>query len=151
MTDFGVVRWGNIAKQYSNGIETSPSEILTTWDYLPPETEREPDNYDHLSEAWSFGKTVAEILAWHHNFRVEVLVGKWLLSDSKFLNEKVKSLLEYDREHRISVADSLESFSWYLNFLDNIQGLSLENYEQALSEIDLYFVNLESIKDRDGR
>lgn len=138
LSDFGVVQWGDLASEYTDGIETYSSEILTTWNYLPPEVEMRPKAYDVVAETWSYGKTIAEIFAWRQIARGSLLTGLFNLKDylvGQFLAEVTQSLLEPEPRNRSSVESALEIVTWYESLWKQTRGLGPENYQSARESV----------------
>lgn len=131
--DLGVVSWNDIAPQYTDGVSTYTSEILTTWDYLPPEIEIDSVEYSEASEVWSFGKTVLEILIWTRVPRASILTGKiWQrVTESKRIDSLLQQLLHPDPSVRPSLGSALHDLQWLLATLHDLNALVPLNYMAA--------------------
>ena len=146
LSDYGVIRWGEFASEFSDGIATYSSERLTTWNYLPPETEDEPSVYDEAAEAWCYGKTAAEILAWNRIPRGNVLTGKFDPSqslESSRLGEGLTQLLHVRRHERGSLSEGIKYFREYLKLYTDSIGLPDENIDKAYA-VALRFISEDS-------
>jgi serine/threonine protein kinase len=136
--DLGVVDWGDFCADYTDGIETYPSEVLSTWSYLPPEIEW-GRSYDIKSESWAYGKTILEIARWTVLPRSTLLTGRAGLgpyAGGLFGIEAVISrLLEHDPAARLSVADALVDFDVYFETEALVYSIGPENYETIKREL----------------
>lgn len=145
--DFGVMEWGEFAKDYSGGVQTYPSEILTTWDYLPPEVEI-GNKYSLASESWSFGKVFLEIINWEKYFRVEILLKKYAVHTFYFqkeIGQLVSDLLRSEPKNRISIKKSFEHIKKFFENLEdqistipNLNGRDRKNIIFARKKIKEY-------------
>ncbi len=149
LSDFGVVQWGDWASQYTDGIETYSSEILTTWAYLPPEVEIEPMAYDVVAETWSYGKTVAEILAWRQIARGSLLTGLFRLEDcvdGGCLPGIANTLLVANREKRSSIELALSRMKWYRGLWEQTRRLSEANLQTARGALRDHLAKMDPVK-----
>jgi serine/threonine protein kinase len=150
LTDYGVIKWGNVARQYTDDITTSSSEILTTWSYLAPEVEIKPDSYDEISEAWSFGKTAAGILKWKPLTRAEILLdslrsgitGAWVIDNIAL------SLLNNEHKKRMSVNDARDRLGFHIKIIDDLARLTVDNYQTALRSVSSELETLKGISEK---
>jgi len=99
--------------------------------------------YDVRSEAWSFGKTVLEMLSSRFHPRAGILLGQFpdSLHDSRFLASIMRSLLENNPAARMTLEHSTQRFDWYFAFWDAICDLRSDNYQKALDAIQPQLTN----------
>lgn len=122
LCDFGVAKWlldDNVINL------TESSEILTTWDYLPPEAELSAKAYTTASDVWSLGKTFLELIQGRKTKRMALLLSKGLLLMSHrlqygfegvlvHLEQLVDGMLNIDPKCRPSLID-------ISNIIDKVQ------------------------------
>lgn len=137
LSDFGVLQWGEVAADYTDGIDTYDSEVLTTWDYLAPEIEANPEHYAPSADVWSLGKTLAEMFTWRHIPRSSILTGQFDLSidcESKFCAGLATSALVPSPSTRSPIERIIGRLDWYAALWAEVQGLGPENFAKALSK-----------------
>jgi serine/threonine protein kinase len=150
--DFGVIRWGDYMPEYTDGILTYSSEILTTWQYLPPEVEHTPSFYDASSDAWSLGKTLLELFSWQTIRRIAILEGYKQFTRGKppVLMGIIEELIERESCKRPTVRDVLSNFvAWEQKIIKHIElvkgmgGVAAKNITNISGSMRaLYYSNL---------
>jgi serine/threonine protein kinase len=137
--DFGVVDWGVFCAEYADGIETYPSEVLSTWSYLPPETEWGA-GYDAKAESWAYGKTVLEIARWCVLPRSSLLTGRAGLGPLSAggpygVEALISRLLVNDPTKRETISVALNDLNQYVEREALASAIDTENCDRLKQEL----------------